>query len=60
MVDIRDLAERIWNGEVSTQEVHPVGWRQPTGWTSWVETSPFQMRSARSRMSTMGSSVRNC
>lgn len=31
MVDIRDLAERIWNGEVSTQEVHPVGWRQPEG-----------------------------
>ena len=31
MVDIRDLAERIWNGEVSTQEVHPVAWRQPEG-----------------------------
>ncbi|MCC6380986.1 MAG: MBL fold metallo-hydrolase, partial [Dehalococcoidia bacterium] len=26
MPDIRDLAEQLWNGEVSTQDVHPVHW----------------------------------
>ena len=31
MPDIRDLAERLWNGELSTAELHPVAWRQPEG-----------------------------
>lgn len=26
MPDIRDLAEKLWNGDVSTQEIHPVHW----------------------------------
>ncbi len=31
MADVRDLAEKLWNGEISTQEIHPVHWRQPQG-----------------------------
>ena len=31
MADIRDLAEKMWNGEISTQEIHPVHWRHAEG-----------------------------
>lgn len=31
MADIRDLAEKLWNGDISTQEIHPVHWRQAEG-----------------------------
>lgn len=31
MADIRELAERLWNGDISTADLHPVGWRQPEG-----------------------------
>ncbi len=26
MIDIRELAEKMWNGEVSTHDIHPVHW----------------------------------
>lgn len=29
MADIRDLAERLWNGELTTSDLHPVAWRYP-------------------------------
>ncbi len=31
MPSIRELAERLWNGDITTAEYHPVGWRQPVG-----------------------------
>lgn len=31
MPDIRDLSEKLWNGEADIQDFHPVHWRQPEG-----------------------------
>lgn len=31
MADIRELAEKLWTGEISTQEIHPVAWGQREG-----------------------------
>src|SRR4051812_27229558 len=31
MPSIRELAEKLWNGEVDTQEYHPVSFRQTVG-----------------------------
>ncbi|WBL34871.1 MBL fold metallo-hydrolase [Tepidiforma flava] len=29
MPTIRDLADRLWNGDITTADYHPVGWRHP-------------------------------
>src|SRR5215216_4926916 len=31
MPTIRDLAEQLWNGDINTQDFHPVAFRQPVG-----------------------------
>ncbi len=31
MASIRELSEKLWNGEVDTQEIHPVAFRQAVG-----------------------------
>jgi len=31
MPSIRELAEKLWNGEIDTQEYHPVSFRQTVG-----------------------------